>query len=40
MDMAIRLNERKATERNPRSKGYEVSDEVVRGLILQVGIKG
>lgn len=38
--MSIRLNERKAAELKPRNSLYEVRDDVVRGLILRVGIKG
>ena len=38
--MATRLNERRASELKPRNTGYEVRDDVVRGLVLRVGVKG
>ncbi|MDU8925934.1 tyrosine-type recombinase/integrase [Alisedimentitalea sp. MJ-SS2] len=38
--MTTRLNERKAAELKPRKQSYEVRDDVVRGLILRVGVKG
>ena len=38
--MSTRLNERKAAELKPRKAGYEVRDDVVRGLILRVGVMG
>lgn len=38
--MKIRLNERKAADLKPKDKGYEVRDEIVRGLVLRVGKRG
>ncbi len=38
--MSTRLNERKAAKLRPRKQSYEVRDDVVRGLILRVGVKG
>jgi len=38
--MKLRLNEKKASDLKPKPKGYEVRDELVRGLILRVGKKG
>ncbi|QTN34679.1 tyrosine-type recombinase/integrase [Cognatishimia activa] len=38
--MKIRLTERKASDLKPTDRGYEVRDELVRGLILRVGKKG
>lgn len=38
--MKDRLTDRKATNLGPKSAGYEVRDEVVRGLVLRVGKKG
>lgn len=38
--MAIRLNERKAAALKPQKSSYEVRDDVVRGLILRIGVKG
>lgn len=38
--MKARLNEKKAEALKPKKTGYEVRDEVVRGLVLRVGKKG
>jgi len=38
--MKTRLNEAKAAGFKPKNAGYEVRDEVVRGLVLRVGKKG
>lgn len=38
--MKTRLNEKKASELKPADNGYEIRDEIVRGLILRVGKKG
>ncbi len=38
--MKLRLNEGKADGLKPRDKGYEVRDEIVRGLVLRVGKRG
>jgi len=38
--MKTRLNEAKAASYKPKNAGYEVRDEVVRGLVLRVGKKG
>lgn len=38
--MKTRLNEKKAGDLKPAEAGYEVRDEIVRGLILRVGKKG
>ncbi|WP_114283724.1 tyrosine-type recombinase/integrase [Candidatus Halocynthiibacter alkanivorans] len=38
--MKIRLNEKKVADLKPAQVGYEVRDELVRGLILRVGKKG
>lgn len=38
--MKIRLNESKADGLKPKDKGYEVRDEIVRGLVLRVGKLG
>ncbi|MEX0329226.1 MAG: tyrosine-type recombinase/integrase [Ruegeria sp.] len=38
--MKLRLNESKAEGLKPKDKGYEVRDEIVRGLVLRVGKRG
>ncbi len=38
--MKTRLNEGKVADLKPKKAGYEVRDEVVRGLVLRVGKKG
>ncbi|MEX0285090.1 MAG: tyrosine-type recombinase/integrase [Paracoccaceae bacterium] len=38
--MKTRLNERKAADLKPKATGYEVRDEIVRGLVLRIGKRG